>query len=161
GGFHPRAATAFLTGVHAKKTEGVDLRAGISVDQIAAKRFGEKTQLASLELAIDANDLLGICDLGYSCTYSNTLCWSSPTTPMPMENRPRRVFERLFGDDESTDSGERLLRIRQERSILDLVTEDAARLARELVPSDRTKLTEYLDSVRDIERRIQINEQQA
>ena len=161
GGFHPRASTVFLTGVHAKKTEGAELRAGISVDQIAAKKFGKDTQFASLELAIDSNDLLGVCDLGYSCTYSNTLCWSTPTTPIPMENQPRRVFERLFGDGDSTDSEERLRRIRNERSILDLVMQDVKRLLGDVDRSDRAKLSDYLDATRDIERRIQISEKQA
>ncbi|MEE2822054.1 MAG: DUF1552 domain-containing protein [Acidobacteriota bacterium] len=160
-GEHARASATFLTGVHPKKTEGADLRAGISVDQIVAKEFRQHTQLASLELALDSTEVVGTCDTGYSCAYSNTLCWSSPTTPVPMENKPRAVFERLFGDSDSTDPDERRSRLRKNRSILDLVTQDVARLLQQLGPKDRSKLGEYLDSIRDIERRIQIAEDQS
>lgn len=160
-GEHARASATFLTGVHPKKTEGADLRAGISVDQIVAKEFRQHTQLASLEIALDSTEVVGTCDTGYSCAYSNTLCWSSPTTPVPMENKPRAVFERLFGDSDSTDPDERRSRMRKNRSILDLVTQDVARLLQQLGPKDRSKLSEYLDSIRDIERRIQIAEDQS
>ena len=129
-GEHARASAVFLTGTHPKKTEGSDLRAGISMDQLVAQELGRQTQLASLEVAIDLTDMIGTCDSGYSCAYSNTLCWRTPTTPVPMENRPRRVFERLFGDSDSTSPAERAARHRQQRSILDLVREDAARLLR-------------------------------
>src|SRR5256885_10133992 len=98
GGDHPRACTAFLTGTHAKMTSGADIRGGISVDQIAAKEFGKHTQLASLEIGLESAGILGACEKGWSCAYVNTLCWRSPTTPIPMENNPRTVFERLFGD---------------------------------------------------------------
>ncbi|MEE9163145.1 MAG: DUF1552 domain-containing protein, partial [Candidatus Neomarinimicrobiota bacterium] len=160
-GEHARASATFLTGVHPKKTEGADLRAGISIDQIVAKEFRKHTQLASLEIALDSTEVVGTCDTGYSCAYSNTLCWSSPTTPVPMENKPRAVFERLFGDSDTTDPAERRTQRRKNRSILDLVTQDVARLQTRLGPRDRAKLTEYLDSIRDIERRIQIAEAQS
>jgi hypothetical protein len=160
-GEHARASATFLSGVHPKKTEGTDLRAGISVDQIVAKRLGSGTQLASLEVALDSTEVVGTCDTGYSCAYSNTLCWRSETTPIPMENQPRAVFERLFGDSESTDPAERLARIQRRRSILDSLVEDTARLSTGLGPSDRAKLNEYLDAVRDVERRIEVAEEQS
>ena len=102
-GDHARAAATFLTGVHVKKTEGADIQGGVSMDQIAAKALGADTQLASLELAIESVEFLGACDSGYSCAYANTIAWRSPTTPLPMENEPRAVFERLFGGSDSTD----------------------------------------------------------
>lgn len=161
GGFHPRASSVFLTGAHPKRTEGADFRAGISVDQVFAKEAGKETQLASLELAIDATDLMGVCDTGYTCAYSNTLCWRSPTTPVPMENQPRAVFERLFGDSDSTEAAERLARIREDRSVIDFVNQRVASLLTGLGPSDRTKLNEYLDAIRDVERRIHLAEVQS
>src|SRR4029077_10866644 len=109
-----------------KKTEGADTEAGISMDQIAAKELGKHTQLTSLELCVDSPELLGQCEAGYSCAYMNSICWRTPTTPMPMENRPRLVFERLFGDSESTDPAVRLKRIKQDRSILDAVNQKAS-----------------------------------
>jgi hypothetical protein len=160
-GEHARASATFLSGVHPKKTEGTDLRAGITVDQLVAKELGTQSQLASLEVAMDSTEVVGTCDTGYSCAYSNTLCWRSETTPIPMENQPRAVFERLFGDSDSTDAAERLARIQKRRSILDSLVEDAARLAAGLGSSDRTKLNEYLDAVRDVERRIQAAETQS
>jgi hypothetical protein len=160
-GEHARASATFLSGVHPKKTEGSDLRAGITVDQLVAKEMGRHTQLASLEVAMDSTEVVGTCDTGYSCAYSNTLCWRSETTPIPMENQPRAVFERLFGDSDSTDPAERLARIQKRRSILDSLVEEAARLAAGLGSSDRAKLDEYLDAVRDIERRIQTAEEQS
>ena len=160
-GDHARASATFLTGVHPKRTEGADLRSGTSIDQIVAREFRQHTQLASLEVALDSTEVVGTCDTGYSCAYSNTLCWSSPTTPVPMENKPRAVFERLFGDSDSTDPAERRARMQEEGSILDFVTQDVARLLRELGRKDRAKLSEYLDSIRDIERRIQIAEGQS
>ena len=159
-GEHARASATFLTGVHPKKTEGADLRAGTSIDQIVAREFGKPTQLASLELALDSTEVVGTCDTGYSCAYSNTLCWSSPTAPVPMENKPRAVFERLFGDSDTTDPAQLRARRQRDRSILDLVTQDVSRLLKRLGSKDRAKLTQYLDSIRDIERRIQIAEQQ-
>lgn len=160
-GDHARAAAVFLTGAHPKKTEGFDFRTGISIDQVAAKELGKHTQLASLEIGLDANEIVGACDCGYSCAYSNTLCWRSPTTPMPMENHPRAVFERLFGDSESTDPAERRDRFEEDRSVLDYVTQDVTRLLKGVGPSDRAKLDEYFDAVRDVERRIQLGEEQS
>ena len=160
-GDHARSSSTFLTGVHPKKTEGRDIQAGISVDQIAAKELGKHTQLASLELALESTEVVGTCDNGYSCAYTNTLSWRTPKTPMPMENHPRAVFERLFGDSDSTDPGERLARIQEDRSILDLVSQEVARLLKGLGATDRTKLTEYLDAIRDVERRIRMAEGQS
>ncbi len=160
-GDHARAASTWLTGVHVKKTEGADIRAGVSVDQIAARALGQETQLASLELAIDSVEVLGACDQGYSCAYANTVAWRTPTTPLPMENNPRAVFERLFGATDSTDVKARLARLRQDRSILDFVTEEARGLQGTLGAGDRLKLTQYLDAVRDVERRIRMAEAQS
>ena len=160
-GDHSRSAAVWLTGTHPKKTEGADLRAGISVDQVAAQELRKHTQLASLEMALDDNSMVGTCGSGYSCAYTNTLCWSSPGTPLPMENKPRAVFERLFGDLDSTDPEARRDQMRQEGSLLDSVAQEVARLVRGLGAKDRAKLTEYLDSIRDIERRIQIAEKQS
>ncbi len=159
-GDHARAGASYLSGVHPKKTEGADTEAGISMDQIAARELGKQTQLASLEVGVDSPELLGQCEAGYSCAYMNSICWRSPKTPMPMEDRPRIVFERLFGDNESTDAKVRLQRIKQDRSILDSVTNKAARLRRELGAADQIKLTEYLDAIRDVEHRIQTAEKQ-
>jgi hypothetical protein len=160
-GDHARAAAAFLTGVHPRKTEGVDLRGGVSMDQIAARQLGRETQLASLELALESGEVVGACDPGYSCAYANTLSWSSPTTPLPMENNPRVVFERLFGGSDSTDATLRLVRVREDRSILDAVTQKAAGLQKTLGSKDRAKLDQYLEAVRDVERRIQRAEEQS
>ena len=154
-GDHARAGATWLTGVHPKKTQGADILNGVSVDQIAAKEVGKATTLPSLELGLEDTRLVGGCDSGYSCAYSNTLCWSSPTTPVPNEINPRAVFERLFGDGETTDPVVRAQQARQDRSILDFVREDAARLGMSLGAGDKRKLTEYLDSIREIERRIQ------
>ena len=158
GGDHPRAASAWLTGVHPKKRGGSK---GVSIDQIMAKELGKHTQLASLELSLDTTDLVAITEDGYSVAYTNTISWSSATTPMLMENNPRQVFERLFGDSESTDKAEQLARVRENRSILDFVNEAATRFMTGLSASDRSKLSEYLDSIRDVERRIQVAETQS
>jgi len=160
-GDHARASATWLTGVRAKKTEGPDIRAGVSVDQIVAQQLGRETQLASLELALDSVEVLGACDAGYSCAYANTIAWRTATTPLPMENNPRAVFERLFGASDSTDAATRAARLEQDRSILDFVTAEVAALKRRLGPSDGGKLTEYLDAVRDVERRIQTAERQS
>ena len=154
-GDHARASATWLTGVHVKKTEGLDIHAGTSMDQIAAQVLGKETQLASLELGLDSVETLGACDAGYSCAYTNTIAWRTPTTPLPMENDPRAVFERLFGSADSTDAAARLARIRQDRSVLDYVTDRVAGLRQDLGAGDRAKLTQYLDAVRDVERRIQ------
>ncbi|MEE8130309.1 MAG: DUF1552 domain-containing protein [Vicinamibacterales bacterium] len=154
-GGHGRITGAFLTGVHAKPTEGADFEAGRSVDQIAAEQLGQQTQLASLEVGIGLPEFGGACDAGFSCAYISTLCWSTPTTPLPMESNPRAVFERLFGDGTSTDPAARRERRQQDRSLLDAVTEKVARLQDGLGTADRAKLTDYLSAVRDVERRIQ------
>ena len=154
-GGHGRIGGAFLTGVHAKPTEGADFEAGVSIDQIAARHLGQQTQLASLELGLETTGIAGACDVGYSCAYVNTLCWRAATTPLPMENNPRAVFERLFGDSDSTEPAARQARMAQRRSILDSVTESVADLQRSLGRGDGARLTEYLESVRDVERRIQ------
>ena len=160
-GDHARAAACFLTGVHPKKTEGADIRAGLSMDQIAAQHVGAETQLASLELGCDPNYFLGACDAGYSCAYGNTLSWRTATTPLPVEINPRAVFERMFGNAEDTSAAARRLRIQEDRSLLDAVLQDVARLQSSLGAGDRAKLAQYVDAVRDIERRIQKVEQQS
>jgi len=160
-GDHARAGATWLTGVHPKKTQGADIQAGISVDQIAAMEFGKLTTLPSLELGLEDNKMVGGCDSGYSCAYSNTLCWSGPSTPLPPETNPRAVFERLFGDGDTTDPAVRAREARQDRSILDFVSEDAARLGLSLGAGDKRKLGEYMDSVREIERRIQMAEKRS
>ena len=154
GGAHAKATTRFLTDISPPTSE-TWLDAGISVDQILAGEVGKNTQLASLELAIESGETAGSCDTGYACAYTNTLSWTGPATPLPTQNNPRLVFERLFGDSSSTDPMERLGRMRQEKSILDSVTQEVSHLEGALPQSDRTKLTEYLDSVRGVERRIQ------
>ncbi len=160
-GDHVRAAATFLTGVHPKKTDGPDIRGGTSMDQIAARVLGRETVLTSLELAIDPNELIGACEAGWSCAYANTLSWRDPTNPLPMENQPRAVFERLFGDTDDTTPEARLARIRDDRSILDSLVREVADFQRALGPGDRTKVTQYLDAIRDVERRIQLAEAQS
>ncbi len=160
-GVHERPCGAYLTGVHPKWTDGADIRNGISLDQIIGKEFGKHTQLASLEVSMDSAGILGACEKGWSCAYINTLSWRTPTTPIPMENNPRRVFERLFGDVGSTDPAERRALLRRNNSILDSLTEATGDLLKGLGLNDRNKISEYLDSIRDIERRIQIAEQQS
>ncbi|MBL8241322.1 MAG: DUF1552 domain-containing protein [Bryobacterales bacterium] len=159
-GDHARAGASWLTGVHPKKTQGADIHAGISADQVAAKEIGKATTLPSLELGLEDNRMVGGCDSGYSCAYSNTVSWASPTTPLPPEINPRAVFERLFGDGETTDPAARAQLARQDRSILDFIRADAARLSTGLGAGDRRKLSEYLDAVREIEVRIQKIEKQ-
>jgi hypothetical protein len=159
-GDHARGGAVFLTGVHPKKTEGAGIRCGISVDQIAARELGKQTQLASLEIGLETQSLAGGCDSGYSCAYTNTLSWRTPTTPLPLEINPRRLFERLFGEGESTDSAVRLARLQEQRSILDYVAGSIDRLETKLGSRDRNKLSEYLEAIRDVERRIQKAEQQ-
>jgi hypothetical protein len=159
-GVHARAATRFLTDVPPKLTNNVEIHAGISMDQIVAKQAGQHTQLASLELSLEGRDFAGSCDVGYSCAYSNTISWSSATTPLPMEHNPRTVFERLFGDTGTTDPSARRARVQKDRSLLDSVTAKANWLGQRIGSGDRAKLTEYLEAVRDVERRIQQAEQQ-
>ena len=153
-GDHARAGASWLTGVHPKKTRGADIRNGMSVDQMLAGTIGRDTPLPSLELGLQDVRMAGGCDSGYSCAYSNTISWSSPTIPLPYENNPSRVFTRLFGDGDTTDPAVRAVRARQNRSLLDFVREDAARLRATLGAGDRRKLGDYLDSVREVERRI-------
>lgn len=159
GGFHANASTRFLTGVSAVASE-YDLNAGTSMDQLVAKELKEHTQIASLELGIDSRDVSGSCDVGFACAYTNTISWRSATTPLPTENNPRVVFERLFGDTGSTEARARLARIQEQRSILDSVAETIANLNRRLGAHDRVRMDQFLDGVRDVERRIQQAEQQ-
>jgi hypothetical protein len=158
-GDHARAAACYLTGVHPRKTAGADIQAGISVDQIAATAIGGDTRFPSIELGCDESRTVGNCDSGYSCAYTNSLSWRSPTSPMPPETNPRLAFERLFGGlDAGLDPATRALRRRERRSILDLVAERTNAIVGTLGPSDRRKMDEYLTSVREIERRIEITE---
>ena len=159
-GPHPRASTRFLTGVPAKPEDGADVLAGVSMDQLAGRVLGSQTQLATLELALDGRDFAGSCGNGFSCAYTNTIAWADATTPLPMENDPGVVFERLFGDSGSTDATVRRARLRKDASLLDSVTERTHDLARELGAGDRRKLGQYLDAVRDVERRIRMTEAQ-
>ena len=161
GGAHAGASTKFLTGVAGRMTDGAEIHSGTSIDQLLGRELGQYTQLSSLELALDGRDFAGSCDAGFSCAYTNTISWRTPTTPLPMENDPRVVFERLFGDSGSTDPAVRLARIREDRSILDSVTEKVADLQRGIGPEDRHKIGQYLDAVRDVERRIQKAEEQS
>jgi len=154
-GDHARAGAVFLTGVHPKKTAGTDIRAAVSIDQMLAQEMGKETQLASLEVGLDSSEMAGACDGDYSCAYVNTISWRNPTTPMPMETNPRIVFERLFGDGMSTDAAARRARFDEDRSILDALRESAGRVANSVGPNDAKKLAEYLDAIRDVERRIQ------
>jgi hypothetical protein len=146
--------------VHPKKTEGVNIQSGVSADQIAAKTLSQYTQLASLELGLEANQLAGSCDTGYSCAYTNTVSWRSATTPLPVEINPRGVFERLFGDGESSDAQARLAQLNKQRSILDYVNGSLQRLNAKVGADDKRKLNEYTEAIRDLERRIQKAEQQ-
>jgi hypothetical protein len=159
-GVHARASTRFMTHVIPKRAQGSEISAGVSTDQIAAAEFGKHTQLGSLELALEGRDFAGSCDAGYSCAYTNTISWRSASTPLPMENDPRAVFERLFGDGGSLDPAAREARMRADRSILDSVTDRIGDLSRSIGPRDRAKLGEYLEALRDIERRIQKAEEQ-
>ncbi len=160
GGGHGRVAPAFLSAVHAKPTDGVDFRAAVTVDQIAARQLSAETQIASLEVQIEATDFAGQCDAGFSCAYTNTICWRTPTAPLPMENNPRAVFERLFGDTGSTDAQVLRARALKDRSVLDSVMSRVGALEKEVGPRDRVRLDEYLTAVRDVERRIQKAESQ-
>jgi hypothetical protein len=158
-GEHSRGQTVWLSGVHPKRTEGADVRNATTVDQIAAQVLGTDTRLMSIEMALEQNYLVGNCDNGYSCVYWNTISWRTPTTPLPMEVNPRIVFERMFGDGGSPQ--QRLAQVREDRSILDSVKDAVAGLERRLGAGDRVKVAEYLDSMREIERRIQVAERQS
>ena len=163
GAVHGRCATKFLTGAIPRPfgQEGNDFHADVSLDQLVARELGKETQVASLELSLESGEVgAGTCDGGSSCTYAHTIAWRSPTTPLAMEHNPRVVFERLFGDGGSTDPKARLARMERNRSILDSVTDKVSSLSKTLGPRDGTKIAEYLDAVRDIERRIQLAEAQ-
>jgi hypothetical protein len=161
-GDHGRAGAAYLTATHPKKSAGKDVHTGISVDQVAARKMSGVTRFASLELGCEEGVQGGNCDNGYSCTYSNTLAWKTPTTPLPPEVRPRAVFERLFGSlDLGTDPVRRRRQELYEKSILDGVLDDARKLQASLGGADKSKLDEYLSSVREIETRIQAVERNA
>jgi hypothetical protein len=156
---HSLSPTTWLSGVRPKPTQGVDAYAGVTADQIAAQRIGQDTLLPSIELATeDQAGLIGACDRDYGCIYMNTLSWRTPTTPMPMEINPRKVFERLFGQGGTAE--DRLARTEEDRSILDAITKQIAELQRSLGHKDRTTVSDYLESVREIERRIVVAERE-
>jgi hypothetical protein len=160
GADHARSSPTFLSGVHPKRTEGEDVRAATTIDQIAAQHIGQDTRYPSLEITTeDMTGVVGACDTGYSCSYMNTISWRTPTTPLPMEINPRVVFERLFGDGGVPER--RVARIEEDRSILDEITRQIPGLENELGPRDRTRLSDYLDDVREIERRLQIAQKQS
>lgn len=159
GGDHARAGACFLTGVHPRKTSGADIQAGISVDQIAARKFESVTRIPSLELGCEDSRTVGNCDSGYSCAYTNSISWRGPKTPMPPETNPRIAFERLFGDEDFSASPEvRARRAAQRKSILDVVNGRAKALAADVGAADRRKLDEYLTGIRELERRIEMAE---
>ena len=152
-GTHATSNASFLSAAKAKWTESTDYYLGTTIDQVAAKQLGKATRLPSLELAMDLLTTVGQCDNGYACVYQNNLSWSSPTTPLPAEAHPRVAFERLFGDGGT--AADRLAELQKSASLLDSVTESIARLQRKLGPTDRTKVSNYLDTVREVERQIQ------
>jgi hypothetical protein len=159
-GDHARAAAAYLTGVHPRKTAGSDIQNGVSVDQIVAQEVGGATRFRSIELGCDDSRTVGNCDSGYSCAYTNSVSWRGPTSPMPPETNPRLAFERLFGAfDPGADPATRARRMLHRRSILDLVLDRTRSLTNELGASDRRKVDEYLSSVREVERRIEMAEE--
>ena len=161
GGTHSRAATRFLTDEQPRELGQWAEREPVSMDQIAARELGKQTPLASLELGLEGANFAGSCDSGgFSCAFSYTISWRNATTPLPMEHNPRAVFERLFGDSQNTDPAAQRARMRDQRSILDSVREDVARLRQRLGPTDRVKVGAYLEAVRDVERRIQMAEAQ-
>jgi len=153
GGDHFRSSAVFLTQMHPKQTQGSDVRAGTSLDQIYAQRFGQDTPIPSMQLCIENVDQAGGCSYGYSCTYTDSISWASPSQPLPMTRDPRFVFDQLFGVGATPQ--ERAERRAEDRSILDWLTTATARLKKELGASDQARLAEYLDDVREIERRIQ------
>jgi len=160
-GVHARASTRFLTNIPPKRSDTSEVEAGVSVDQLIAQHLQDQTQLASLEVAIEGRDLAGSCDIGFSCAYTNTIAWRGPKTPLPMENDPRILFERMFSGSGSTDRAARTAQIAADRSILDSVKDRVAQLQGRIGARDRAKLGEYLDAVRDIERRIRTAEEQS
>ncbi len=159
-GDHARAASCFLTGVHPKKTAGADLHVGVSVDQIVGRKLAGTTKFSTIELGCEDSRTVGNCDSGYSCAYTNSISWRTPSSPMPPEINPRAAFDRLFGADASLDPKERERRREDRSSILDLVSERTQSLMGDLGPSDRRKMDEYLYAVREIEKRIQMAEKQ-
>jgi hypothetical protein len=159
GGVHTRVGTSWLSGIRPKKTEGADIEAGVSIDQMAAPVISGDTPLQSLQLALDYDFVVGSCENGYSCVYQRTYSWKTPTTPMPMESNPRAVFERMFGEGGS--ASERAARLKRDRSVLDLAMEDMARLMKRVGVRDRVAVDEYLTAVRDVEQRIQRAERQS
>src|SRR5881397_609193 len=157
---HAGASGSFLTGTVRGGRNEVEIIADVSMDQLLARHFAGETQVASLELSMDAPANAGACTGILSCVYTHTLSWKSPTQPLPMEWNPRAVFERLFGDSGSTDRTAREARLRQHKSILDSVTEKLATLKKELGPRDQVKVDEYAEAIRDVERRIERAEEQ-
>jgi hypothetical protein len=160
GGDHSRACGSYLTGVHVKKSDSI-VENAVSMDQIAAKTFERETQLSSLQMTADENSLLGSCDLGYSCAYSSTLSWLTPTLPLMAENNPRVLFERMFGSSDSTDARVRAARLQQDKSLLDSVNDRVSQLQRKLGTADNRKMDDYLAALRDVERRIQKAQEQS
>jgi hypothetical protein len=152
GGDHARALAAFLTGVHPRKTDGTDIHCGTSVDQLAAQRVGDQTHLSSLEIGCEQGNMAGNCDSGYSCVYSNTMSWRSPTQPLPKEVNPKLVFERMFGGG---DAASRQRRLASRKSVLDFIRDDSKTLNAQLGKADQQKMDEYFSSIRDIELRMQ------
>src|SRR4051794_12087516 len=152
-GTHATSNASFLSAAKAKRTESTVYHLGTTVDQIAARQIGQDTQLPSLELSMDLLSVVGQCDNGYACVYQNNLSWSSPTTPLPAEAHPRIVFENLFGEEGS--AGERRAALKKRASLLDSVVDELTRLQNSLGPGDRNRVSQYLESVRDVERRIQ------
>ncbi len=153
GGDHYRSSAVFLTQTHPKQTEGSDVTAGTSLDQIYAQRFGQATPIPSMQMCIENVDQAGGCDYGYACVYSDTISWASPTEPLPMIRDPRAVFDRLFGSGGSPE--QRAARMRSKRSVLDWIVREVAQLQNEFGPEDRARLDRYLTNIREIERRIQ------
>src|SRR2546425_8749423 len=153
GGDHFRSSAVFLTQSHPKQTEGNDVHAGTSLDQLYAKQFGQDTPIPSMQLSIENVDQAGGCTYGYSCIYTDTISWASPTNPLPMVRDPRVVFDQLFGVGATPE--ERLTNLKADRSILDWINGQVQQLRRDLGPTDRARLNEYLENIREIERRIQ------
>jgi hypothetical protein len=157
-GTHATSNASFLSAAKAKWTESTDYYLGTTIDQVAAQQIGQQTLLPSLELSMDLLQTVGQCDNGYACVYQNNLSWSSPTTPLPAEAHPRLVFERLFGEGGS--AADRGAALRRRASLLDSIREDITRLQRTLGPADRTRVGQYLETVREVERRIEKAEAQ-
>ncbi len=156
GGDHARAGASFLTGAHPKHSAGSDIYVGVSADQVAAREVGHLTRLPSLEIGLDDNRTVGHCDSGYSCAYTNSISWRTPSTPMPPEANPRQLFERLFGDyDNTIDDATRARRIANRKSILDMAQEETKQLVGSLGATDKSKMDEYLTTIRDVEQRIE------